>query len=72
MTLIRMGDDGRVEKGGRFNGVLFRKVSSDEVSLNIAEHCIPWKIILYRIQVPLKNVPDVFVPTGKASHYLSK
>jgi hypothetical protein len=42
-----------------------RKVCSDERLLNIAEHFIPWKIILHLIQVPLKNVFDVFVPSGK-------
>jgi hypothetical protein len=65
MALIRMGNDGRVEKGGRFNGVLHSKVCSDERLLNIAEHCIRWQIFLHHIQVPLKNVPDVFVPSGK-------
>ena len=44
MALIRMGDDGRVEKGGRFNRVLLGKVSADEGPLNIAEHYIPGKI----------------------------
>ena len=50
MALIRMGNDGRVEEGGRFNGVLFCKVGADQSLLNIAEQSVIWgKIVFDRI-----------------------
>ena len=72
MALIRVDDDLRVKKGGRFYGVLNGKIGPDESPFGLGEHGIPRNMISHLIQATLKNASDVFVPVGKIKHYLCK
>ena len=71
MFLIGMGDDGRIKKGRRFNGVLHGKIGPDESHFGFAEHDFPGNVLFDLVRMITARF-DVFVPFGKINQYLGR
>lgn len=72
VTLVWVGHDGRIEEGGRLNGVFVREVGANQTPPLLRQLHVLGQIATNLQKVPAKDLPNVLVTRGEAGDDLFK